>query len=87
VKGPWIASRQAYFPLWRPLLVSTAVLLSVDAALAVAGVRLAFWAGLLVGVAITSTICRVWIWRWRRRHPLITPRAWLDAQRRAAPWN
>jgi hypothetical protein len=43
--------------------------------------------GLGLGLAVGFIVPGVRFAIWKRRHPIITPEDYLDAQRKAAPWN
>jgi len=90
-RARWMPHRQAYFPrMWPGLVLAVVVAEAVQLAGAPA-LGLAGWPrvlfGAFVGAVVGFGVARWRLVRWRRRHPPITPHEWLEAQRRAAPWN
>jgi hypothetical protein len=84
----YIAHRRAYWPRLLPMIPISAAIQYLAVGL-LGG--LSIWGSALSGLVIGVTTVGVRLIVWRRRHPVISPqqqaREWLDAQRRAAPWN
>ena len=85
----WHPQRQAYLPRLWPLLVATLAVTQAINAILWWGVGMRSYSGVVAGVAglVIMLVASDVRWRlWKRKHPL-NVQSWIDAQRRAAPWN
>jgi hypothetical protein len=82
--------RQAYAPAPLPLIASVLVVsmplafVSADWTL---GTAWHPWLNIAVGVLVGGGVTRLWWWRWRRRHPVLSAEEWRRVRADAAPFN
>jgi hypothetical protein len=83
VRRRFYPHRQAYGPaLWPMYLAAWVVTVAIVLAL-----RPAWWVDILIANSVAVVVTEIrWV-LWRREHPIIEPREYMERMRESAPWN